>query len=241
MSWRTPDTYHEGRHQAGDRHLTSTNPGTTSGTFLNWLVSEGVLDESPMLAVPLLKVHEAPAPAVFSAEAMRRLTAGTRHGAKRARTKWLALRDETMLSLLADSGLRASECAGLLVEHLNLPARQVYVHAGVAKGRRPRTVAFGFQTARLLNRYMRERDAQEFAFLPQLFIGQRGPATYNVVRDAVRKAGLREGVIGARPHLFRHTWAHDLKSQGVDTEVLMSDSDWVCRRLVGLVSHAAVG
>jgi hypothetical protein len=31
MSWRTPDTYHEGRHQAGDRHLTSTNPGTTSG------------------------------------------------------------------------------------------------------------------------------------------------------------------------------------------------------------------
>jgi len=30
MSWRTPDTYHECRYQAGDRHLTSTNPGTTS-------------------------------------------------------------------------------------------------------------------------------------------------------------------------------------------------------------------
>ena len=132
-----------------------------------------------------------------------------------------------MLSLLADSGLRASECAGLLLEHVNLPARQVYVHADVAKGRRPRTVAFGFQTARLLNRYLREREAQDFAFLPQVFIGQRGgPATYNVVRDAVRKAGLREGVIGARPHLYRHAWAHDLKSQGVDTEVLMSLGGW---------------
>ncbi len=30
MSWRTLDTLPEGRHQAGDRHLTSTNLGTCS-------------------------------------------------------------------------------------------------------------------------------------------------------------------------------------------------------------------
>ena len=28
------------------------------------------------------------------------------------------------------------------------------------------------------------------------------------------------------PHLFRHTWAHDMKTQGVDSEVLMSLGGW---------------
>jgi hypothetical protein len=30
LAWRSPDTYHAGRSQAGDRRLTSIRPGTTS-------------------------------------------------------------------------------------------------------------------------------------------------------------------------------------------------------------------
>ncbi len=145
---------------------------------------------------------------------------------KRGRSQYEATRDVTMFALLQDTGLRASECAGLLVDNLNLPARQVLVHGEVAKGGYPRVVTFGFQTARLLNRYLREREAHAYAFLPQVFLSRKGPATYALVHDAVRKAGLREGVIGARPHLFRHTWAHDMKTQGVDSEVLMSLGGW---------------
>jgi len=102
----------------------------------------------------------------------------------------------------------------------------VRVHGAVAKGGYARTVTFGFQTARLLNRYLRVRESHTFAYLPQLFLGRKGAATYNIVWDLVRKAGITEGVTGAHPHLLRHTWAHDLKAHGAELEVLMSLGGW---------------
>src|SRR4051812_42600114 len=41
--------------------------GTFLGTFLNWLVTEGVLDEAPTLSVALLKLREDEAPPVATA------------------------------------------------------------------------------------------------------------------------------------------------------------------------------
>jgi site-specific recombinase XerD len=205
------------RDTSVNRHL------LTVGTFFNWLVAEEVLPTAPRAV--LVKVKHVEAPRVLDAEALRRMAKGAAV-VKQGRSKFEATRDVAMLALLQDTGLRASECAGLLLEHLNLPARQALVHPAVAKGGWPRTVTFGFQTGRLLAKYLRERESYAFSFLPQVFLGRRGAATYTVVRDAVRKAGLRQGVVGARPHLLRHSWASDMKSQGVDSEVLMSLGGW---------------
>lgn len=198
---------------------------TTVGTFYNWLASENVIGESPLLSVPFVNYREDDAPLVLSGEALRRV-AKAAGNVRKGRSRFVAVRDPAILSLLQDSGLRASEVAGLLSEHVDLPARQAYVHREVAKGRKPRTVTFGFQTARVLARYARAREEHEYAFLPQFFLGQSGPASYHLVWEMVKKAGRREGVIGARPHLYRHTWAHDLKSAGVSEEVLMSLGGW---------------
>jgi integrase len=119
-----------------------------------------------MLEVPVLKVRDDDAPPVLAPEVVKRMTKATQQGNKRNRSLWLAARNEVLLSLLADTGLRAFECAGLLLENLDLPARQAYVHAEIAKGRNPRNIVFGFKTAKLLARYLREREAQAFAFLP---------------------------------------------------------------------------
>ena len=62
-----------------------------------------------------------------------------------------------------------------------------------------------FQTARLLNRYLLKREEHAFAFLPQLLLGRRGPATYMVVYYVVHNGGVDAGVSGARPHEYRHT------------------------------------
>lgn len=197
----------------------------TVGTFFNWLAAEGVLAAAPTVSVSLLVERDAGAPPVLDRTVLRRLAAGA-GTVTRGRSRFEATRDVAMLSLLIDSGLRASELAGLLLDNLDLPARQAYVHDAVAKGRSARTVTFGFETAKLANRYLIAREGHRYAFLPQAFLGRQGPATYTVVRDLVRKAGMREGVIGARPHLFRHTWAHDLKREGVSDEVLMSLAGW---------------
>jgi site-specific recombinase XerD len=212
-------------------HVETLKPSTvnryllTVGTFYNWLAAEGVVNESPVGSVRLLRVREVEAPAVLHGDTMRSIADGAAV-VKRGRTRFESVRDVALLALLQDTGLRASECAGLLLANVDLGARQAYVHADVAKGGWPRTVTFGFETARLLNRYLRARETHRYSFLPELFVGRRGPATYSMVHELVRTAARRGGVTGARPHLYRHSWAHDLKRQGVDLEVLMSLGGW---------------
>ena len=63
-------------------------------------------------------------------------------------------RDTAIILLLADTGMRRMELAGLTTEDLDLRARVAYV---VGKGRRPRTVPFGARTAQALDRYLRSR------------------------------------------------------------------------------------
>jgi site-specific recombinase XerD len=123
----------------------------TVGTFYNWLAAEGVIRESPVRAVRLIRDRDTTAPQVLQPDALQRIAKGA-GTITRGRSTFESVRDQAIVSLLQDSGLRASECAGLLVEHVDLSARQAFVHADVAKGGYPRTVTFGFPTAKLLNR-----------------------------------------------------------------------------------------
>ena len=184
----------------------------TVSTFYNWLADEGIISESPMLYVPLLPVVEYAPPAAIDAAALRGLAKGA--GSRRSgRSAFEATRDPAMLALLQDTGLRASECAGLLSEHVDIGARQAFVHGAIAKGGYERTVTFGFQTARLLNRYAIARGSHRFAFLPQLFVGRGGAASYKTVAGVIarprkRLASRARGAplpayVGARPQIER--------------------------------------
>src|SRR5437588_3602120 len=90
--------------------------------FCNWLVSEGVLAEAPRFR--LLSERDTPDPQVYSATDLAKLMKGT--AGKQGRSKYEAIRDAAIIALLQDSGLRASECAGLLLENIDLDARQAY-------------------------------------------------------------------------------------------------------------------
>jgi site-specific recombinase XerD len=208
------------------------------GTFYNWLVDEGVIDSSPVVQVPYVRTKDrAPEPPVFTPAEVRSLIAASAVP-RQGRGTFEALRNETLLSLLADTGIRASECKGALLDNLNLPARQLLIHAEISKGRYDRIVVFGFQVARLLGRYLRERDAHVHAHAPTLFVGRRGPLSYCAVRDIVNVAAQDAGVEGAHAHLFRHTWAHDLKATGADVEVLMSLGGWTSPQMVARYGRA---
>jgi site-specific recombinase XerD len=196
------------------------------GAFLNWLVGEGVLSESAVRSVPLVRTRDGSAPPVFDREGLRRIVKGAKRPVRAGRDAFTVLRDETVVLLLVDTGMRASECAKTHVDDVNLAARQIRIRAEVTKGRYERVVTFGFETGRCLGRYLRARDRHPLAFLPELFLTQMGAMTYKTMYQIVRDAGEAAGVLRARPHLLRHTWAHDLKAQGVDTEVLMSLGGW---------------
>ena len=74
-------------------------------------------------------------------------------------------RDTAIVLLLADTGMRRAECAGMTPDDVDLDQRVVWV---LGKGRRPRALAIGRKTAQALDRCLRAREGHRLAHLPQL-------------------------------------------------------------------------
>lgn len=208
------------------------------GTFYGWLVAEKVIEESPTLAVAYVKqrTKEVASPVFDRAQVKALVGAGA--DKRSGKSEFECIRDEALLSFMADTGVRATECVGILLDNLNLPARQCFIHAEVTKGRVGRTVTFGFGTAKLLGRYLRQREAHSYTFAPELWIGRSGSLSYSGIYVLIRRMGKKAGIIGARPHLLRHTWAHDMKSSGADIETLMSLGGWTDPKMVARYGRA---
>src|ERR671928_813103 len=90
------------------------------------------------------------------------------------RTVFLGRRDEVVLRLLLDTGVRVSELCGLELTDVDLDRELAYV---TGKGSRPRVVPFGAKTAQAIDRYLRIRAPHPYASLPRLLLGQRGAMT----------------------------------------------------------------
>jgi site-specific recombinase XerD len=114
-----------------------------------------------------------------------------------------ALRDQAILRLLLDTGMRASELCGLHRNDLDLKNHRLTV---MGKGRKQRVLPIGPRTAQGLWRYLATRDDPRPN--PALFISRTGrPITRRALYSMVRRTGVRAGVIGATVHRFRHTFA----------------------------------
>ena len=71
-------------------------------------------------------------------------------------------RDEALIRLLLDCGLRVSEACGLRIDQLDLDQGMAIVKD---KGSKVRAVYFGARTARALDRYVRMRSRHRWAHL----------------------------------------------------------------------------
>lgn len=134
-------------------------------------------------------------------------------------------RDLAMLSLLFDTGMRRSELAGMTLERLNLDEQFLVVPA---KGRRDRVIAFGKQTVRVIDKYLRKRALHPHAGQPWVFVGQRGRFTGDGVRQMLEKRAVQAGLgdLHIHPHLFRHTYAHLFLEAGGQESDLMAQAGW---------------
>jgi site-specific recombinase XerD len=73
-------------------------------------------------------------------------------------------RDYAVISLLKDAGIRLSELASLAIADVSPASREATV---TGKGDKQRTVRFTYDTARALDRYLRERAKHRLARVPQ--------------------------------------------------------------------------
>jgi site-specific recombinase XerD len=150
-------------------------------------------------------------------------------------------RDNAILRVFFETGVRLEEQATMTVEALDLKTRRIKV---LGKGDKERWVKVGPKTALALSKYLRARDgfvadrrerlghspvvkdAQGRARGEALWVGFKGAMTPSGIGQIVRRRASQAGIDGVHPHRFRHTWAHMLKKKGVTTEELMELAGW---------------
>lgn len=197
--------------------------------FFKWAVSEEEIERSPMERIRPPSVPVEPPP-VISEDQMRALLQ-TAKG-----TTFEDRRDNALLRLLYDTGMRRAELAGLTLGDVDLEHNHAYV---MGKGRRARVVPFGAQTARALDRYLRVRARHSHAGADALWLGPKGPLSGNGVLQMVRRRGAEVGLPKLHPHQFRHTFAHQMLADGMQEGDLMFVAGWRSREMLARYGASA--
>jgi integrase/recombinase XerD len=192
--------------------------------FAVWLVEEGELDTNPLVGLKPVKVDSKVVP-VLTEKQLRELVAACQGKGLRDR------RDEALVRLLAETGLRAGEALALEVSDVDLAFGTLLVVRG--KGGKGRIVPFGPQTARAVDRYLRARRQHRLADTSALWLGDRGRRfTYDALYKALARRAELAGLKGFHPHVLRHTAAHRWLAAGGSEGGLMAVAGWSRRDML---------
>lgn len=217
------------RQDAGMRPATLSQRFRSLQQFFKWLAAEGEIDGSPMATMRPPQVPETPPPVLREADLRKLLDAC-------AGTDFEDRRDNAMIRLFLDSGMRRGELAGLRVEDVDLDQEAAVV---MGKGRRPRACPFGHKTGQALDRYLRARAKRTDAAEPWLWLGKRGRLTETGVEQAVKRRGRAAGLPDIHPHQFRHTYAHQWLAAGGTEGDLMRLAGWKSRQMLARYGASA--
>jgi site-specific recombinase XerD len=217
------------RSDAGMRPATLSQRFRSLQQFFKWLAAEGETEGSPMATMRPPQVPETPPPVLREAELRKLLDAC-------AGTDFEDRRDNAMIRLFLDSGMRRGELAGLRMEDVDLDQEAAVV---MGKGRRPRACPFGHKTGQALDRYMRVRAKRADAAEPWLWLGKRGRLTETGVEQAVKRRGRAAGLPDIHPHQFRHTYAHQWLAAGGTEGDLMRLAGWKSRQMLARYGASA--
>jgi integrase len=184
--------------------------------FFNWLVREDEIPRSPMAKMPAPFVPPADVPHPTDDLVLKLLA--TCEG-----TTFDERRDQALLRVLVDTGVRRAELADLRLEDVDFPRSQLWVREG--KGRRPRPVPIHARTAHALDRYLRLRPRHPHHEEESLFLGKRGPLGDGGILQVVRRRGRQAGM-ALHPHQLRHLAAHNAAEEGMSVPDMMKIFGW---------------
>lgn len=134
---------------------------------------------------------------------------------------YLQDRNETIIAVLYDTGLRRSELIGLDTEHVDTDSGTIYVPGYVQKGDVPAATIelgkWGADSTRILKRYLRDRWKDTDALFPSRSSDRiTGRSIARMVEKAAQHADVEPHVVGGghgdpadvNPHTLRHSVAY---------------------------------
>ncbi|WP_145227714.1 tyrosine-type recombinase/integrase [Rudaeicoccus suwonensis] len=135
-------------------------------------------------------------------------------------------RDEAILRLMLETGMRAGEVVALEVNDVDLAAGMATVRRG--KGGKGRVVPFGPNTGQAIDRYLRTRRGHLLAATSaDLWLGDRGKRfSYDALHKTLGIRAEAAGIVGFHPHRMRHTAAHRWLAAGGSEGGLMAVAGW---------------
>lgn len=199
--------------------------------FSAWLEEEGEIGTDPLMGLKAPKLDSKVTEALSDDE-LRALIAAC------AGREFRDRRDEAVVRLMAETGMRAGEACALTVADVDLQRGLVRVVRG--KGGKGRVTPFGPTTARALDRYLRARRAHRLADTATLWLGDRGKQlNYYGLHAALKYRAGVAGLTRFHPHLLRHTAATRWLRAGGSEGGLMAVAGWSTRDMIDRYTGAS--
>lgn len=198
--------------------------------FAYWLAEEGEIDANPLDRLSPPKIDTKITPSLTDEELTRLIKAC-------AGKTLVDRRDEALVRLMAETGLRAAEVIALKVADVDLQRGLVIVARG--KGAKGRIAPFGPKTALALDRYIRLRRQHVGADNAQLFVGAHiRTFSYWGLARTLRQRAQDAGIAGFHLHLLRHTAATRWLAAGGSEGGLMAVAGWSTREMIDRYTRA---
>lgn len=152
-------------------------------------------------------------------------------------------RDKAMISLLWDSGVRASELLKLRIKDFQRSPDSLYATLNIEEGSKTykqRVVVLIGDSVVLVDDWLREKERKKDDFL---FIGigkekPGQPLDYTDLRAMLRKVLKRSKLEKTvSPHLFRHSAATRMAAEKIPTQVFVRQMGWASNRMADNYTH----
>lgn len=192
--------------------------------FSAWLAEEGEIEADLLLNSKAPKIDTKVVP-TLSEDQLAALLKACKG------TEWPDRRDEALVRLMAETGMRAGEVARIKLSDVDLERGMVTVDK--TKSRRGRLVPIGPQTIQAIDRWTRVRRRHRLADSDDLWLGVRGKTFgyMGIYRALVRRAEIA-GIPDFHPHVLRHTAASRWLAAGGTEGGLMAVAGWKSREMV---------
>jgi site-specific recombinase XerD len=150
---------------------------------------------------------------------------------------FLDRRDEAIISVLIDTGIRLGELVGMTTQSWDRRVDGLVVSGKTGT----RIVQMGEATADAMGRYRRVRDRSSFAARPEWWLGKQGPIGVGAVAHMLRRRCAAVGIEPINPHRFRHTFSHEFRAAGGSEGDLMYLLGWSSLAMAQRYGRSAAG